>query len=128
MKKTIRCLSLCLIILLIPLCFLGCRKKEANFEGEVCELEYKEAYTTTVILPIYIYNGKTTTLMMIPYIRSYPDRYRVKVQNYNDNKQSYDYYECYVTKECFDNLKIGDWFVYDKDFCFKEEPYTQVKA
>lgn len=119
---------LLLLILILPLAFIlaGCSNTKP-FEGEICELEFKESYTTTLLLPITIYNGTTTTTMLVPYIRTYPDRYYVKVRNYNEEKQNYDYYDCYVTKECFENLEIGVWFVYDEDYCFPEEPYTQVR-
>ena len=40
---------------------------------------------------------------------------------------NYDYNDCYVTEETYNSLKIGDWFVYDEDYCFPEEPYTQEK-
>lgn len=120
------CLIALLVVILIVMAVIltGCQK---SFEGEVCELELKEAYTTTVILPITIFNGKTNTVIMVPHIRTYPDRYRVKVKTFDVENNKYTYNECYVTKECFEQLKIGDWFVYDKDYCFDSEPYTQTR-
>lgn len=121
MKRKILCF---LIIGLIPL-FILCGCSNENFEGEVCELEFKESYSTTILIPVTFYNGTSTMTTLIPYIRTYPDRWYVKVKNFNEAKQEYNYHDCYVTEECFKKLKIGDWFVFDKDYCFENEPYTQ---
>ena len=123
MKKKLISLLLVLVMPMLVLC--GCGEK--NFEGEICHLEYKEAYTTTVIIPITMYNGKSTTVICVPYIRTYPDRWYVKVRRFNNDKQDYEYDDCYVTEECYNKLNMGDWFVYNSDYCFDEEPYTQVK-
>ena len=123
MKKKIFSL---ILVLIVPV-FLFCGCKEKSFEGEICHLEYKEAYTQTIIVPVAVYNGTTTTFIYVPYIRTYPDRWYVEVRNFNTEKQEYEYNDCYVTEECFNQLKIGDWFVYDSDYCFEKEPYTQVK-
>lgn len=121
-KKT----SLVALIFITLFLFSACATEP--FEGEVCELEYEEAYTTTVILPVTIYNGKTTSIIPVPYIRSYPDRWRVVVREYDSEKDEFIYHECYVTEETYNSLKIGDWFVYDEDYCYPNEPYTQEKA
>ena len=67
MKKKMLCLILVLFMPVLMLCGCGC-SKEPYFEGEICHLEYKERYTTTIIIPITIYNGKTTSI-----VRDNPD-------------------------------------------------------
>lgn len=124
-KKIIKFLLLSFVILTV-LSFSACTTE--SFEGEVCELEYKEAYTTTLILPITIFNGKTSSVIMIPYFRHYPNRWRVKVREYDTDSNKYIYHECYVTEETYNSLKIGDWFVYDEDYCYPDEPYSQERA
>lgn len=125
-RKAISIIAIIMLLLLPLTIFSGC-SKEKSFEGEICKLEYKEEYTTIIPLTTYIYNGKTMTPIITYYVRTYPDRWYVQVRRFNTNKQKYEYDECYVTQECFAKLKIGDWFVYDKDFCYSEEPYTQVR-
>ena len=107
--------------------FYAC-KKDIYFEGEICDLQFQEEYTMTLLLPVNIYTGKTHSVILVPYIRRYPDRYYVKTKTYNEEKENYEYNECYVTKDCFEKLEIGQWFVYDKTYCFEEEPYIQEKA
>lgn len=116
---------LILLCIITSIIFTGCNKK--GFEGEICELEFKPAYDTVLLLPITIYNGKTTTIILVPYIRHYPDRYYVKVRHFNDKDQKYNYDDCYVPKDVFDELDIGDWFVFDPNNYFDSEPYTQEK-
>lgn len=60
-KKIVTIIAVLLVGLFL---FVGC-KKEA-FEGEVCELEFKPTYTTTIIIPVTIWNGKTSSVFMIP--------------------------------------------------------------
>lgn len=119
-KKIVTIIAVLLVGLFL---FVGC-KKEA-FEGEVCELEFKPAYTTTIIIPVTIWNGKTSSVFMIPYIRYYPDRWYVKVREYVSGDGMYKYHECYVTEEVYNTLEVGDWFVYDEEYCFPDEPYEQ---
>lgn len=117
---------LCVIVaFLLFVCLCGCSNK--SFEGEVCELRFEEEYTTIILLPTNVYNGKTMQTWLIPYVRTYPDRWYVRVRTFNTEKQNYEYNECYVTHEVYDTLKIGDWFVYNEDYCFDSEPYTQQR-
>lgn len=117
---------LCVIVtFILSACLCGCSNK--SFEGEVCELRFEEEYITTILLPTYIYNGETIQTILIPYIRTYPDRWYVCVRTFNVKTQNYEYNECYVTKEVYDTLKIWYWFVYNEDYCFDGEPYTQQR-
>lgn len=75
MCKKLLC-GIVVFILILGLC--GCDNK--YFEGEVCELRFEEEYTTTILIPTYIYNGKTMQTILIPYVRTYPDRWYVRVK------------------------------------------------
>lgn len=123
MKRKISILTICILMLIL---LTGC--KGERFEGEVCELEYKEAYTTTTLLPTTIFNGKTSSVVLIPHILHYPDRWRVKVWQYDEESGEKIYHECYVTEEVFNSLKIGDWFVYDESYCYPDEPCTKERT
>ena len=90
-------------------------------------MEFKPKYTTIIPITTYIYNGKTMTPIITMYARTYPDRWYVQVREYDEENQKYIYNDCYVTENTYNSLKIGDWFVFDEDYCFEEEPYTQEK-
>ena len=106
--------------------FAGCSNREP-FEGEICNLEYQPAYTTTSLIPIIISNGKTVTTILVPYILYYPDRWYVQVREYVEEDEEFVYHECWVTEEVFTSLNIGDWFVYNADYCFPDEPCEKVR-
>ena len=121
MKKIIGVL-ICLW-LLFSLC--GC--SNVITEGEVYEKEYREGYTTVMMLPSIIFNGKTTTTIMIPYIVHYPDRYVIFIKAYQDEEWKTE--DFYVSKEVYDSIKIGDMFFYDKERGdLQDEPYTKERC
>lgn len=121
-----RKISILLVGILMLIVLTGC--KSEWFEGEVCELEFKEACTTTRVIPITVFNGKTCSVIIVPYVFHYPDRWRVKVWEYDEENRQITYHECYVTEEVFNSLEIGDWFVYDESYCFANEPYIKERA
>ena len=121
-----RKISILLVGILMLMFLTGC--KAERFEGEVCELEFKEEYTTTRVMTITVFNGKTSSVIVVPYVFHYPDRWRVKVREYDEENRQITYHECYVTEEVFNSLEIGDWFVYDESYCFANEPYTTERA
>lgn len=125
--KQLKYIIASIFIVCISLFCVACKEETKSFEGEVCKLEYKEEYTTIIPITTHIYNGKTMTPIIAMYVRTYPDRWYVQVKTFNEEKQKYDYNDCYVTEATYNSLKIGDWFVYDEDYCFPEEPYTQEK-
>lgn len=120
MKKVI-CVTLCLIILAM---ICGC--SDTITEGEVYEKEYKEAFTTTSILPLVISTGKTTTTIMVPYFIRYPDRYVIHIKSFVDDEWVTE--DFYVTKEVYDSINVGDMFIYDEDRGdLQDEPYTKER-
>lgn len=114
------------LVLFIPF-FVLCGCGDKHFEGEICHLEYKEEYSEEITKTTFVWTGKFGVPIYTDYIRTYPDRWYVEVRSFNKEKQKYEYNDCYVTKECFEKLKIGDWFVYDESYCFSKEPYTEVR-
>ena len=111
------------VILMILFCLTGCSGKIT--EGEVYEKEYKAAHTEVMIVPITTYNGKTSSVHMIPYFYSYPDRYIIKIKKFVDNKwEQADYY---VPKDVYDGINVGDQFEYAEGRDLSEEPYTRER-
>lgn len=124
MKK----IFLLIMILIIPILFLCSCSKDKYFEGTIVHLEYKESTTEEITRYQSIWTGKFAVVIPKHYIRTYPDRYYINVKVFDEKKQKYKYYECYVTKEYFEKLKIGDWFIYDNTYCFDKEPFTEERT
>ena len=111
------------ILMLILVTLTGCSSEIT--EGEVYDKEYKAAHTSVMMIPMTTYNGKTSTVHMIPYIYNYPDRYIIYIKKFEDNEwKEADYY---VPKEVYDGINIGDQFVYDEGRDLSEEPYTRER-
>ena len=120
MKKII-CAWIC-IIMLFFLC--GCSNEIT--EGEVCKKEYREAHTTVMLLPLTIFNGKTTISIMQHYTVHYPDRYVIFIKAYQD--EEWKTADFYVSKETYDTIKIGDMFLYSEERGdSQDEPYTKER-
>ena len=120
MKKMI-CAVIC-IILIFSLC--GC--SNAIAEGEVYKKEYRAAHTRVRMMPLTVFNGKTSSTTMIPYVVRYPDRYVVFIKAYQNEKWVTE--DFYVSKEVYDSIDIGDMFLYDESRGdLQEEPYTKER-
>lgn len=95
-------------------------------EGEVYKKEYREAYTTTQILPLITSNGTSTSTTMIPYVVRYPDRYVISIKTFKDNEWITK--DFYVSQEVYNNTNIGDMFSFDKKRGdLENEPYTKER-
>lgn len=124
-RKILIVLCCVAVICCIALFLAGCGNKVT--EGDVYKKEFRPARTETVILPTSIYNGKTTTIINIPYVIDYPDRYVVYIKKYNDEKKEFETENYFVSKEIYDGINIGDYFIFDSSFGTDDEPYTKTK-
>lgn len=113
-------------VLLLALLLCSCATKIT--EGEIYEKEFKAEETQLLPITTFIYTGKVAIPVTHFYNRHYPDRYIVRIRQYNEEENTYLYNEYYVNKETFDKVNIGDWFIFDENFCIENEPYTQEKA
>lgn len=120
MKKIVSLLVI-LITVLIVLC--GCGNKLTS--GEVYNKEFKKSHKEVRMIPITGYTGKTTSVTMIPYLYTYPDRYIVYIKKFINNKWETNYY--YVSKDVYNNINIGDEFEYVKGRDLDNEPYTRER-
>lgn len=124
MKKSISVVLLITTIMSLMVLFVGCAEVS---EGDVYSKEFKPAYMTTIIVPMVISNGETSTTYFIPYIYRYPDRWVISIKKYNEKKQEFDTAEFYVSEEVYDQVNIGDYFIFDEDMGSREEPYTKER-
>lgn len=122
MNKIKRIISI-FVLVAILLLTTGCSQKISD--GEVYQKEYREAHTEVRMIPVTMYNGKTSTVMIVPYTYYYPDRYIVYIKKFEDNEWKTANY--YVTKDIYDNIEIGNQFEYVKGRDLTEEPYTREK-
>jgi hypothetical protein len=121
MKRVI-CLVLIFLICLVALCSCG----NKITEGEVYEKEYREAFTTVMVLPLVIYNGKSTTTIMVPYVVHYPDRYVIHIKYFQGEEWVTE--DFYVSKDVYDDINVGDMFEYDEERGdLQDEPYTKER-
>ena len=114
----------CIVCLVLAISFFGCAKTIT--EGEVYEKEYKKASIMTIMQPVIISNGKTTTTMMIPYMIRYPDRYVIRIKAYCEDRWETE--DFYVSKSVYDEINIGDMFYFDAERGdLDDEPYTKTR-
>lgn len=119
-------LILALLIFTTMTLIFKCRSTKKITEGEVYKKEYREAYTTTQILPLAISNGSSVSTTMIPYVVRYPDRYIISIKAFKDNEWITK--DFYVSQEVYNNTNIGDMFSFDKKRGdLENEPYTRER-
>lgn len=116
---------ICAVLLLTLLfCCCGCSNKITH--GEVYKKEYRDAYTTVMMIPLVISTGKTTTTTMIPYTVHYPERYVIHIKDFDGKEWITE--DFYVTKDVFDQVSVGNMFEYDESRGdLTDEPYTKEK-
>lgn len=119
MKKRFYIILAVLLSFLFVFSLVGCSEDEPC-EGIVVKKEFLQEHTDVRFQATVIYNGSSCTTMLIPYTYHYPDRWKVTVRWY-ENEEKHER-EIYVTKECYETVKLGDWFVYDTEFCSYKEP------
>jgi len=121
MKKIVSIITISFLLLFL----IGCKTNKPS--GEVYDKEFRPAYSTTVLLPLTIYNGKTVTTIIIPYIYYYPNRYVIHIKWFDVKKDKWRYYEYFVNETLYEKVNVGDMFEYQKG-TYDREPYTREKA
>lgn len=111
------------LVLIVIISLAGCSSEIT--EGEVYQKEFKPEHTEVVLIPMHMYNGKTSTTIVVPFTYHYPDRYVVYIKSYVDKEwKTADYY---VTKEIYETINIGDQFKYVEGRDLTEEPYIRER-
>ena len=114
----------CALVIICVFLLVGCG---GISEGEVYEKEYRQAYTQILLMPITISDGKTATVIYVPFLISYPDRWCVRIRNREKAEDDYATNTFWITEEVYNSVEVGDWFVFDKDYCSTEEPHTKER-
>lgn len=112
------------LFLIFSLC--GCSGKITS--GEVVEKWYTPAHTETRLVPLTIYNGKTSTIIMIPYVYHYNDTWNIKIQAWDESEKEMQTAIYRVPEEVYNAVSVGGQFEYKKDMEPSEPEYTRNKA
>lgn len=123
------CLENCKMIVAVVLFLIvttlsGCGHRLT--EGEVYDKKFIAAHTQALLLPMTIYNGKTSTTVLVPYTYYYPDTWTISIKDFQDGKWIYAEY-C-VPEEVYTSAEIGSIFRYEKDRDLTEPPYTRERG
>lgn len=115
-----KALTLCIIT---TVCLLtSCSSKITK--GEVYKKEFIAAHSDMLVIPITHFGGNISYTTMMPIIRCYPDQWVVYIRKYNEDEKDWDTADYYISKECYDNISIGDYFEFDSDTMKSEPTYT----
>ena len=116
-----------LVVLAVALWLVlsGCSGKITS--GEVVEKSYTPAHSETRIIPLVISNGKTSSVMVIPYIYFYSDRWEITIAAWDEKEKKMQTATYRVTEEVYEAVEIGAEFVYDKDMKPIEPEYTRER-
>lgn len=121
MKKTI---SIALAIALL-LALSGCCAKITS--GEVVEKNYTPAHSEVRLIPLVLSNGKSSSVVVIPYTYYYSDRWTVTIAAWDEEAKKMQSATYRVTEEVYEAVEIGAEFVYDKDMQPNEPEYTRER-
>ncbi len=111
------------VVLLLVLS--GCSCKITS--GEVVEKNFTPAHSETRIIPLVISNGKTSHVMVIPYVYHYSDRWEITIAAWDEEEKKMQTATYRVTAEVYKAVEIGAEFVYDKDMEPIEPEYTRER-
>ena len=121
MRRVVIALVLVAVILLT-----GCAEMIRN--GEVYEKEFQPAHTSVRTYPLVRFDAasKTTTTTVVPYVVRYPDRWIVRIKQYDGTEWRYGAY--YVTEQTYHAVDVGDMFEVNTDRGDTDkEPYTRTR-
>ena len=118
-------IGLCLVISVLLLVISACAPLIS--EGDVYAKEFRPEHTQTTLIPITISNGKSSSIMVVPYIIHYPDRWVIFIRDFDSEKNKYIEEDFFVSQAVYDQVAVGSRFVFDKDMGTREEPYTKER-
>lgn len=117
-----------LIVILLSLSIIMLTACSADItSGTIANKEHKEKSTQTMLIPMCVYNGKTTTTIFVPMIYHYPERYVVIIEG-NNEKSKTVHEDFYVNQNTYNKVSVGDKFAYDEETMQKDEPYTEEEV
>lgn len=123
--KNMEKIKIFLVIIITLIILSGCSDKITS--GEIIDKKYTPAYTQTIIVPVTVYTGKSTTVIPVPYTYHYNDTWTVTIRNWNDELKKYDTATYRIDKDTFDSITIGGQFEYVEDMEPNIPEYTRER-
>jgi len=96
-------------------------------DGIIITKIYEPATEEMSLLPIAVPSGKSTSIMLIPYMIYDDEDYIIEIQKVMDNRNVPVSRRLYITKEEFDSVNIGDTFVV-KPFTMYNDKHRSEKV
>lgn len=112
-------------ILLIFLVFLlSCDNRELRY-GNVADKEYRPEHTDLILIPMFIPTGKTSTMIMIPYVFKHNESWAIHVSGVSTGGDSMTK-TFYIDKKAYDTSKVGD-FICVEGLCDQDTAVHKTK-
>lgn len=123
MKKTRNSTITCLLAIL---CFVSCSKTVPKLkEGYVIEKWYEPTRTYVTMMPMVVSNGKSSTVIMIPFsITDYAD-WCLKIRGKYNNEEMIEI--IYVSQNQYDSLSLGSHLKLTDDFSVSDNNNHKVR-
>jgi len=91
-------------------------------EGEVYAKEYEPARTQLIMTPMIVSTGKTTITTMTPMYVYDDEDYVIHIHKFNEETQEFDTNTFYTDNVTYNQINVGDWFVYDEELYTADDP------
>lgn len=104
-----------LTLILLPLLFIGCNELE---QGDVVAKRFEPQRQYMAFFPLIISNGKSTSVIMIPYMVTDYEDWVVTITGIADGDTLTE--EVYVSREKYECLYVGDHMIVDSG-CVKTD-------
>lgn len=103
----------------------GCSKKIT--QGEVVDKTFSPAHVQTMLVPVFISNGKTMTTYFIPYVYQYPDTWTITISGPGEDGET-ETATYRVTQEVFDAVPLAAEFIYKPEMEPSEPEYRRERS
>lgn len=110
------------ILSIFCLLFLGCGKRIT--EGDIVEKWHEPERTWVQVVPITISNGKTTTTTYVPMTQVDDEDWIIQIEAVLDDGETKTR-NFYVSREVYETVDIGDYYVYDKAMASGRDPVSK---
>lgn len=117
---------LTLAVLVFSLFLLSsCSEKITS--GEVVDKKYTPEHTEQKIIPVTIYTGKTSSVIMVPYMYHYNDCWEITIRDWDEKEAEFVTATYRVTEDAYNNTYIGGEFEYIEEMNPNTPEYTRER-
>ena len=110
-----------LLLVLSSTILIACSNSH-NEKGYVVQKNHKDPYITTMIS--FIYTGKS--MIPVTHIIYHKESWSLDLRD--EINGTYEYYLVYLkNEEIWNQISVGDYFIWDENFCLDCEPTTEER-